>query len=543
MSLGSAWDTGSGDGGRRESELQSFASLIRRRKYIVAAVIIVAVVGAATLVSITPPVYQGRALIRTESSPARAGTAADQREASIGLASTQAKIMSDAGYLTAAAKALGTTYDELSAHVNASAVTGTELIKVNTTAPSAKEAQALAQKFGTYTVQHTIAGYQQAVDDQVKALRDQRDVLQTARSKRQSQRRDAAARNDSGDVATLDAEIADLDGQIAQLDVQVSETIASGPLQSASISLISPATAPGTQTSPRPVRSLALGIFLGIAVGLAFAWLLDQFDRRVRTLAEIDAISGGMVLGTIPIIRSPDPRSLAALVNAFDFVRVNVSVATRDGRAFAVAITSSAEGEGKSFVALEFARAMARAGRSVVVVDADLRRRALSLRTDTDREAGLGDFLQGHVDMDSILHACGEVTIVPAGPPMSNPSPLLDSKMLDDLIRNLRRRFEFVVVDTPPAGHIADASIVSRRVDGTMIVSRLGVVERSALRSTIALFRQEPFNLLGVIVQSDAENLRTDYHYMPSPNRFLKRNQLRRERAKANIGGSRRSDV
>src|SRR3954447_25560700 len=95
MSLGSAWDTAGGDGGRRESELQSFASLIRRRKYIVAAVIIVAVVGAATLVSITPPVYQGRALIRTESSPARAGTAADQREASIGLASTQAKIMSD----------------------------------------------------------------------------------------------------------------------------------------------------------------------------------------------------------------------------------------------------------------------------------------------------------------------------------------------------------------------------------------------------------------------------------------------------------------
>jgi len=542
MSAGSAWDGTAGDGARKESELQAFVGLLRRRKFIVAAVIIVAVIGASALVSISKPVYQGRALIKAESSAAQGGTAADQRQASIGIANTEAKILTDAGFLTSAAKALHTTYGDLAGSVNASAIDNTELIRVTTTAPSAAEAQALAQRFATYAVQRAAAGYEQAVNDQVKALRDQRDVLQASRSKLQSQRRAAAAGGNAGDAAGLDAEIADLDGQIAQLDVQISETIASGPLQSASISLVSPATASDTQISPRPIRSIALGAMLGIVLGVAFAWLRDQFDRRVRTLVEVDAISGGQVLGSIPVIRSPDARSLAALENAFDFVRVNISMATRDGRSYTAGITSATEGEGKTFVALEFARALARAGRTVVVVDGDLRRRTLSLRTDTDREPGLGDFLVGHVDVESVIFPCGTVSVVPAGPPIDNPSPMLDSRMFEDLLRALRRMFDFVVIDTPPAGHIADASIIARQVDGMMLVTRLGVVERTALRSTIALFRQEPYNLLGVIVQSDEETLRSDYHYVPPRTKFLGR-PSRRERAAAKMARSQRNNA
>ena len=542
MSLGSAWEGAGGEAVRKESEIQAFVGLLRRRKYVVALVIIVSTIGAATLVKMSAAVYEGRALIRAESSAARSGTAADQREASIGLANTQAKIFTDAGFLTDAAKALGTDYADLSAHVGATAVPTTELIRVTTTGPSAAEAQALAQKFAAYAVQRTTSTAKQAVDDQVKALRDQRDVLQSGRSKRQGQRRTAAAVGDTAAVASLDAEIADLDGQIGQIDVQVSQTIAGGPLQSASVSLVSRATASDTQISPRPVRSLALGIVLGIVLGIAIAWLRDQFDRRVRTLAEVEALSGGMVLGTIPIIRSPDPRSLSALENAFDFVRVNVSLATRDGGAFVLAVTSSAEGEGKTFVTLEFARALARAGRTVAVIDADLRRRALSLRTDTDREAGLGDLLRGHVDIESALHEFGDVGIVPAGPSVNNPSPLLDSRMFEDALEAFKRKFDFIIIDTPPAAHIADASIIGRRADATVIVTRLGVAERSALRATIALFRQEPFNLLGLIVQSDAETLRSDYHYLPPRDSKRKRNG-ERQRAKANVVESRRSDA
>jgi succinoglycan biosynthesis transport protein ExoP len=545
MSLGSAWDAAGGEAARKESEIQAFVGLLRRRKYVVALVIIVATIGAAALVKMAAPVYQGRALIRAESSPARAGTAADQRDASIGLAATQAKIITDPGFLTEAAAKLGTTYDDLAAHVSAAVIPTTELIRVTTTGPSAAAAQSLAQRFAAYAVERTTSAYKQAVDDQVKALTAQRDVLQAGRSKRQAQRRTAAAGGDVAQVASLDAEIADLGGQIAQLDVQISETIASGPLQNASVSLVSRATASDVQISPRPVRSLALGVLLGIVIGVAIAWLRDQFDRRVRTLAEVEAISGGMILGTVPIIRSADPRSLSALENAFDFVRVNVSLATREGGgAFVLAITSSAEGEGKTFVTLEFARALARAGRSVAVVDADLRRRALSLRTETDREAGLGDLLRGHVDVESAVHEYDGIGIVPAGPAVNNPSPLLDSRMFEDAIEAFRRKFDFVIIDTPPAAHIADASIVARRTDATVIVTRLGVAERSALRATIALFRQEPFNLLGVIVQSDAETLRSDYHYLPPRTKIRKRDTSQRQRAtKTNIVEPRRGDA
>ncbi len=539
MSLGTAWHVGDGDGARTDSEIQAFVGLLRRRKFVVAAIIIVAAIGAAGLVSITAPVFEGRALIRADSSAARSGTASDQREASIGLANTQAKVITDPGFLTEAAAALGIPYRELSANISASVVPDTELIRVTATAGSPDGARALAQRFAEHAVGDITSGYADAAAQQLAALRDQRDILQRGRSDRAAEQRQAQARGDNTLSATLETEIADLGGQIGQLDVQISQTIASGPLLNASVSLISPATASGTQISPRPLRSVALGVMLGLILGIAFAWLLDQLDRRVRTLSEVEALAGGLILGTIPITRSNDPRVMSALENAFDFVRVNLAIAPRDGLAPAIAITSSTEGEGKTFVTLEFARALARAGRSVAVIDADLRRRTLSLRTGADRKAGLGDVLRGDVPAERAVHALGDITVMPAGPPTQNPSPLLDSRMFEEALAEVRKRYDFVLIDTPPASHIADATIIGRRVDGIVIVARLGVAERNGLRATIGLFRQDAFNLLGVIVQSEAETLRADYYYTPARKGGLLRRTPKRDRP-ANVAGSAR---
>jgi capsular exopolysaccharide synthesis family protein len=539
MSLGTAWNAGDGEGARSDSEIQAFVGLLRRRKYVVASIVMVAAIGAAGLVSITAPVFEGRALIRADSSAARSGTAADQREASIGLANTQAKVITDAGFLTEAAVALGIPYDELYANISAAVVPETELIRVKGTAGSQDEARVLVQRFAEYAVDDITSGYEKSAELQVAALREQRDILQKGRSDKLAQQRQALARGDTALSATLETEIADLGGQIGQIDVQISQTIASGPLQSASVSLVSPATASGTQISPRPLRSVGLGVVLGLILGIAFAWLLDQLDRRVRTLAEVEALAGGLILGTIPITRSSDPRALSALENAFDFVRVNLGLAPRDGVAPAIAITSSTESEGKTFVTLEFAKALARAGRSVVVIDADLRRRTLSLRTGSDRKAGLGDVLRGDVPAERAVHPLGEINVMPAGPPTQNPSPLLDSRMFEDALEQVRRRYDFILIDTPPAAHIADATIIGRRVDGTVIVARLGVAERNRLRATIGLFRQEVFNLLGVIVQSEAETLRADYYYTPPRKGGLLRRTPKRERP-ANVAGSSR---
>lgn len=172
-------------------------------------------------------------------------------------------------------------------------------------------------------------------------------------------------------------------------------------------------------------------------------------------------------------------------------------------------VTSTLPGEGKTFVALNLALAIARQHeRRALLIDADLRASRLHVRLGAPSAPGLSDYLNGRVDEHSIVQADPkiELFLIPAGRPVHNPSELLANGILGDLICELSPMFDWVIVDAPPVLAVGDAGIIAEFCDGVIVVARAGRTAHDLVKTTVQEFRGR--NLLGVVLNaaSEAEN-------------------------------------
>lgn len=169
-------------------------------------------------------------------------------------------------------------------------------------------------------------------------------------------------------------------------------------------------------------------------------------------------------------------------------------------------ITSTVPGEGKTFVALNLALAIARQHeRRALLIDADLRASRLHVRLGAPSAPGLSDYLSGRADEFSVLQADPKVELflVPAGRPVPNPSELLANGMLKSFIDRISPIFDWVIVDAPPVLAVADAGIIAEFCDGVMVVVRAGQTQHDLVKTTLQEFRGN--NLLGVVLNGAEE--------------------------------------
>jgi len=167
-----------------------------------------------------------------------------------------------------------------------------------------------------------------------------------------------------------------------------------------------------------------------------------------------------------------------------------------------VAVTSAAAGEGKTATATNLAIVLAQLGRPVLIVDADLRKPRLHQVFKISNQAGLVSHLTSNVDADDIVHASSipNLWITPSGPIAPNPSELLSSDRMYDWLRTVRTRFEYVIVDTPPALAVTDATIVGVIADGVVLTLRSGKVTREEARLCRDRLRQADVRILGAVL-------------------------------------------
>ncbi|PYT98727.1 MAG: protein tyrosine kinase [Acidobacteria bacterium] len=173
-------------------------------------------------------------------------------------------------------------------------------------------------------------------------------------------------------------------------------------------------------------------------------------------------------------------------------------------------VTSTLPGEGKTFVALNLALAIARQPeRRALVIDADLRASRLHVRLGAPSAPGLSDYLNGRADEYSIIQADPKVELflVPAGRPVHNPSELLGNGLLRDFLHGMSPIFDWVIVDAPPVLALADAGIVAEFCDGVIVVVRAGQTSHDLVKTTLQEFRG--INLLGVVL--NGANLEANY--------------------------------
>jgi protein-tyrosine kinase len=210
-----------------------------------------------------------------------------------------------------------------------------------------------------------------------------------------------------------------------------------------------------------------------------------------------------------------DPKSPVA--EAFRTLRTNLQFSALDRELRTLLVTSAGPGEGKSTITLNLAIAIAQAGQKTILVDADLRKPVVHKRLGLNNEIGLTNILM-HGPAEEALQETGipNLRVVTSGPIPPNPAEMLASGMMDKVRDFLKDRAEMVIFDCPPVVAVTDAAVLSRKVDGVILVVQLGVVERAAARQAKALLENVNAPLLGVVINNVKENSGYYYYYYSS---------------------------
>lgn len=275
------------------------------------------------------------------------------------------------------------------------------------------------------------------------------------------------------------------------------------------VSVVRPATVPSSPTSPNWLTNICGGLFLGLGAGCAQAMLRQRFDTAVRSSADVDEILDLPVLGTIffdkdceaaPISGKEDkfsPRS-----EAFRQLRTNLQFveATAGKRIFLV--TSSIPGEGKTTTSTNLALALSQNGLRVCLVDADLRRPRVGATMGLEQTVGLTTVLIGRASINDVLQKWGddELYVLPSGESPPNPSELLGSASMQDVLDDLSAEFDVVLLDAPPLLPVADASILSGLVNGTLLVVGCGRASRHDLKRAKEMLGTVDARVHGVVL-------------------------------------------
>jgi polysaccharide biosynthesis transport protein len=321
-------------------------------------------------------------------------------------------------------------------------------------------------------------------------------------------------------------------------DLRVMQALATGNYR-----LAEPATAATKPFAPKPVRDALLGLVIGLIGGVVAVFLAEQLDVRVRSQDEISKTLRLPIVGRLPrpsrdasrepglaVLREPDGQS----AEAFRILRGNLDYVAVDTDMQSFLVTSSALGEGKTTTACSLAVTLVRTGKRVVLVDADLRRSCVHRQFELPNRIGLTSVAAEHatlqealqtVELSGVVDAGGRkaasaaerpptLRILTAGPLPPNPNEIVASERMAAIIKELESDSDLVIVDSPPFMAVGDAGALADKVDGILLVMRLGRVTRSSLRYASEFVNPLPCRKLGIAVtnvQHEGAGYRYEY--------------------------------
>jgi polysaccharide biosynthesis transport protein len=276
--------------------------------------------------------------------------------------------------------------------------------------------------------------------------------------------------------------------------VSLLEEPASGGASPIKVTTVKQASVPNVPVSPNKKLDIALGLLVGLALGIGIAVLRDTLDTSVKTTADLALVTKAAFLGGIvfdaevpkrPLITHADPQSRRA--ESFRHLRTNLQFLdiTNDSKSFV--ITSSVGGEGKSTTCANLAVALAATGSRVALVEGDLRRPKVADYLGLERAVGLTTVLIGQATIIDVMQSWGngQLHVLPAGRVPPNPSELLGSPAMRSVIRQLEASYDYVLIDAPPLLPVTDATVLSRIAGGAIVVVGSGKIRREQLRRAL----------------------------------------------------------
>ncbi|MDF8266467.1 polysaccharide biosynthesis tyrosine autokinase [Luteipulveratus flavus] len=270
--------------------------------------------------------------------------------------------------------------------------------------------------------------------------------------------------------------------------------------------------------APQKKKDVAAGLAVGLALGVLAAILRDVLDNTFRSPDVLRSVTRQPVLGSIGFDRGAADRPLVLgaangtpRAEAFRQLRTGLQFINVDEPVKVLVVTSSTAQEGKSSTSANLALAFAEAGSSVLLIEADLRRPKVCDYLGLDRSVGLSNVLAGQADLDDAVQPFGrhQLMVLSSGSIPPNPSELLGTRNMIDLLARAREECDMVIIDTPPLLPVTDAAVVAAHADGALLVVRHGDTKRSHVQQSLRSLEAVGASVLGCVLTMTPRPKRT----------------------------------
>lgn len=292
----------------------------------------------------------------------------------------------------------------------------------------------------------------------------------------------------------------------------------SAELLNNNVDIIDEAQTPRFPVKPRRRLNLVIGSMLGLFLGCAAVFFLDYLDNTIRTPEDIEKFLGLSVLGVVPKM-GDEGVAKRAVREAYNSLRTSIIFSSKNRQHRVILITSTGPREGKSSTIANLGRTLAAAGDRVVILDCDLRKPRQHEHHGLQREPGLTNYLAAPADDHDwgrfLQRSDNNLDLLTCGPIPPSPPELLGSERFIELLRSLRERYDWVLIDSPPAANLADPSLLASMAEMVVMVVRHNSTDRDHVVKTYQQLRTVSANVVGVVLNNVdlGRTYHKDYYY------------------------------
>ncbi len=306
--------------------------------------------------------------------------------------------------------------------------------------------------------------------------------------------------------ATAEGELYD-ELQKRQKETEITKTLSAN-----NIRVIEPALEPKSPLRPRKRMNVMLGALLGLLGGVGLAFLLEYLDTTIKTSEDLERTVNVPFLGIIPSFSADEESShdelftyrypKSSVTESCRSIRTNIIFSSAGMTLRRLLVTSAGPQEGKSTAVINLGIIFAQGGKRVLIVDSDLRRPRLHRAFGVPRKRGLTNLIMGESTTEEvIIHTeVPGVDLIPCGPIPPNPSELLGSPRMREISDELADRYDLVLYDSPPVVAVTDAVVMSKSVEGVVLIAKAGKTTREILTKAVRQLTDVGTHVLGSVL-------------------------------------------